>query len=58
MFLRRDIPPVEEAPEIHNTLTGLWATRQTASFDLVQALNEGDVTRFEKLEDKMKHESY
>jgi hypothetical protein len=40
LFLRRDIPPVEEAPEIHNTLTGLWAKRQAASFDLVQALLE------------------
>ncbi len=54
LFLRRDIPPFEDAPEIHGKLTTLWEERQRASLELVQALNEDDLTLFEVLEE-MRH---
>ena len=54
LFLRRDIPPVEDAPGVHKALLALWAKRQAASLNLVQALNEDDVNLLEKLEDKMR----
>ncbi len=54
MFLRRDIPSVEDSPEVHNLLEGLWRARQKASLELVQALNEDNSTLFEELEGKMR----
>ncbi len=46
LFLRRDIPPFEDAPGIHGALLDLWQERQKASFELVQALNEDNVVLF------------
>ena len=54
LFLRRDIPSVEDSSEAHNLLESLWQARQKASFELVQALNEDNSTLFGELEGKMR----
>ena len=54
LFLRKDIPSEEEDLVIHGVLTELWSKRQRTSLDLVQALNEDDSDRFEKVETEMR----
>jgi hypothetical protein len=54
LFLRRDIPSILDAPEIHEQLLQLWKLRQKASLHLVKALDEDDSDLFEKLETTMR----
>jgi hypothetical protein len=55
LFLRREIPSAFSDPDIHETLTGLWKSRQEASMKLVQALNEDDPDLFDSVEDHMRN---
>ncbi len=54
LFLRRDIPSILDAPEIHEQLLQLWQSRQQASLRLVKALDEDDSDLFGKLETTMR----
>jgi hypothetical protein len=54
LFLRRDIPSILNAPEVHEQLTQLWQLRQKASCHLVEALDKDDSDLFEKLESTMR----
>jgi hypothetical protein len=54
LFLRRDIPSISDAPEVHEQLTQLWELRQKASVHLVEALDKDDSKLFEKLESTMR----
>jgi hypothetical protein len=55
LFLRRDIPSIVDAPEIHQVLLDLWEARQEASIRFVQALNTDDQKEFVKLESLMRN---
>jgi hypothetical protein len=55
LFLRRDIPLLEEDGATHSALMILWTERQQASLQLVQALDQDDPTLFDEIEIKMRH---
>ena len=54
LFLRRDIPSIDEDEATHDALIKLWDERQQASLALVQALDEDEPTLFEEIENKMR----
>jgi hypothetical protein len=54
LFLRKDIPSINDAPEVHERLMQLWQLRQKASKHLVEALDNDDPDLFEKLETTMR----
>ena len=50
MFLRRDIPSLDEDEATHDALTKLWEARQQASLALVQALDADEPDLFDEIE--------
>jgi hypothetical protein len=54
LFLRKDIPSMEDNAVVHESLMDLWRVRQAASRELIQALDADDATLFEFLELQMR----
>ena len=54
IFLRKDIPSMIDAPQVHEELMQLWQSRQQASQHLVKALDNDDPKLFERLEAAMR----
>jgi hypothetical protein len=54
LFLRRDIPSLDDDGATHDTLMQLWDERQQASLLLVQALDQDEPALFEEIENRMR----